>query len=120
MGKYKFAQGSGHAVGTPALYFTCGICDTYCKIQEGDKFAYEITKVGLFENERFLFCDTCASTLRNLILKEQSSSHTVNKKKRKYIRKCGICGIRLEQSEMIRTEASPNGWVCHDCEEQEF
>ena len=36
-------------------------------------------------------------------------------KKRKYFRKCGVCGERLEQSEMIRTDESPNGWVCHDC-----
>lgn len=38
-----------------------------------------------------------------------------NKKKRKYYRKCGICGERLEQSEMIRTNDSPNGWLCFDC-----
>lgn len=35
--------------------------------------------------------------------------------KRKYIRKCGICGERHEQSEMYRTEQSPNGWLCADC-----
>lgn len=38
-----------------------------------------------------------------------------NKKKRKYYRKCGICGERFEQSEMIRTNDSPNGWLCFDC-----
>jgi len=38
-----------------------------------------------------------------------------NKKKRKYYRKCGICGERFEQSEMIRTNSSPNGWFCWDC-----
>ena len=114
----KIARGSCHAVGTPTLYFTCGICDKYYKIQKGDEFAYEITKVGLFENEKILFCNTCANTLRNLILKKQSSSHTVNKKKRKYNRKCGVCGIKFEQSEMIRTNESPNGWMCHDCYER--
>lgn len=36
-------------------------------------------------------------------------------KKRKYIRKCGCCGDRHEQSEMIRTDESPNGWVCQEC-----
>lgn len=36
-------------------------------------------------------------------------------KKRKYYRKCGICGCRHEQSEMVRTNLSPNGWLCHDC-----
>lgn len=37
------------------------------------------------------------------------------KKKRKYYRKCGVCGERYEQSEMIRTNNSPNGWLCWDC-----
>ncbi len=37
------------------------------------------------------------------------------KKKRKYFRKCGICGERLEQSKMVRTDDSPNGWLCADC-----
>ena len=37
------------------------------------------------------------------------------KKKRKYFRKCGVCGERHEQSEMIRTDESPNGWVCQEC-----
>lgn len=36
-------------------------------------------------------------------------------KKRKYFRKCGICGERHEQSEMIRTNNSPNGWICWEC-----
>ena len=40
---------------------------------------------------------------------------TKQKKKRKYYRKCGICGERFEQSEMIRTNNSPNGWLCLDC-----
>lgn len=43
---------------------------------------------------------------------------TINKerkKKRKYYRKCGVCGERYEQSEMIRTNQSPNGWLCFDC-----
>ena len=37
------------------------------------------------------------------------------KKKRKYYRKCGVCNERHEQSEMIRTNESPNGWVCRTC-----
>ena len=44
-------------------------------------------------------------------LKERSKS----KKKRKYYRKCGVCGDRYEQSEMLRTDNSPNGWLCLDC-----
>lgn len=42
------------------------------------------------------------------------------KKKRKYFRKCGICGEQHEQSEMIRTDESPNGWMCLDCHNIEF
>jgi predicted RNA-binding protein YlxR (DUF448 family) len=41
------------------------------------------------------------------------------KKKRKYFRKCGVCGERHEQSEMIRTNKSPNGWLCEDCQRDE-
>ncbi len=37
------------------------------------------------------------------------------KKKRKYFRKCGDCGKRFEQSLLIRTNKSPNGWFCCDC-----
>ena len=37
------------------------------------------------------------------------------KKKRKYYRKCGLCNIRLEQSDMIRDLCSPNGWICREC-----
>lgn len=36
-------------------------------------------------------------------------------KKRKYYRKCGCCGKRFEQSLLIRTNKSPNGWFCCDC-----
>lgn len=37
-------------------------------------------------------------------------------KKRKYFRKCGICGERHEQSELIRSNRySPNGWICTEC-----
>lgn len=36
-------------------------------------------------------------------------------KKRKYYRKCGVCGERHEQSEMIRSNESPNGWICTEC-----
>lgn len=35
--------------------------------------------------------------------------------RRKYFRKCGVCGDRHEQSEMIRTNNSPNGWLCRSC-----
>lgn len=40
-------------------------------------------------------------------------------KMRKYYRKCGICGERYEQSEMIRTDQSSTGWVCKDCHADE-
>lgn len=38
-----------------------------------------------------------------------------NNKSRKYFRKCGSCGKRLEQSDMIRTNISDNGWLCPEC-----
>lgn len=37
------------------------------------------------------------------------------RKARKYIRKCGICGERHDQSDMIRSNDSPNGWMCVAC-----
>ena len=40
------------------------------------------------------------------------------KKKRKYYRKCGVCGERHEQSEMHRDEGSQNGWLCQDCHQK--
>lgn len=38
-----------------------------------------------------------------------------NKKKRQYFRKCGFCNNRQEQSTMLRTNKSPNGWSCKHC-----
>jgi len=40
-------------------------------------------------------------------------------KKRKYYRRCGICGKRYEQKEMKRTPYSKNGWLCKECYEDE-
>ena len=45
----------------------------------------------------------------------QASGSGIHKKKRKYYRKCGICGERYEQSDMVRTNQSSNGWLCLDC-----
>lgn len=39
----------------------------------------------------------------------------MKKAKRLYYRKCGHCGTRQEQSDMVRTNESPNGWLCKDC-----
>ena len=39
----------------------------------------------------------------------------MERKKRKYNRKCGICGETHEQSDMIRDCCSDTGWVCLDC-----
>ena len=36
-------------------------------------------------------------------------------KKRKYYRKCGVCGERFEQGEMVRDNGSTTGWLCDDC-----
>ena len=33
----------------------------------------------------------------------------------KHNRKCGTCGAKYPQSEMIRTVLSPNGWMCWSC-----
>lgn len=44
---------------------------------------------------------------------------TIDKKRRKYFRKCGVCGERYEQSEMIRDNGSPNGWICVECYKEE-
>lgn len=40
---------------------------------------------------------------------------TLKRKPRKYIRKCGVCGERFDQSHMIRTINAPNGWICIEC-----
>ena len=39
----------------------------------------------------------------------------MKKVKRLYYRKCGLCGTRHEQSDMVRTNLSPNGWLCMSC-----
>lgn len=36
-------------------------------------------------------------------------------KRRKYYRRCGICGERYEQSEMMRDSRASSGWLCVDC-----
>lgn len=51
--------------------------------------------------------------------KEREGEAKREKKKRKYYRKCGICGERHEQNQMIRTGNSPNGWICFDCHNAE-
>ena len=40
-------------------------------------------------------------------------------KKRRYIRKCGVCNLTHDQKEMIRTNKSPNGWMCYNCVDME-
>lgn len=53
--------------------------------------------------------------LPETVLRNVPKKRTPAKKKRKYYRKCGVCGERHEQSDMIRTNQSPNGWICEDC-----
>ena len=36
-------------------------------------------------------------------------------KKRKYCRKCPICGERVEQSNMVRCTDVSSGWMCDTC-----
>lgn len=45
----------------------------------------------------------------------KKSKKTAGTKKRRYIRKCGFCGERNDQKDMIRDDSSPNGWMCRDC-----
>lgn len=35
--------------------------------------------------------------------------------KRKYYRRCGYCGKRLEQKFMVRTNLVKGGWLCREC-----
>ena len=37
------------------------------------------------------------------------------KKKREYYRKCGICGGRFNQKDMVRDYGSSSDWICDDC-----
>ena len=41
-------------------------------------------------------------------------------KARKYYRKCGYCGERFEQSDMVRTNIVKNGWLCKECYQTEL
>lgn len=45
---------------------------------------------------------------------------TKTKTKREYFRKCGCCGCRGNQRNMVRTNLSPNGWFCRSCYETEM
>ena len=42
------------------------------------------------------------------------------KRKREYFRKCGVCGRRFNQKDMIRDDCSDNGWICTDCHNDEY
>ena len=42
------------------------------------------------------------------------------KRKREYFRKCGVCGRRFNQKDMIRDDCSDNGWICLDCHNDEY
>lgn len=49
------------------------------------------------------------------LLREWKQLMNTNNSNRQYFRKCGCCGCRHEQSELIRTNNSPNGWICLEC-----
>lgn len=36
-------------------------------------------------------------------------------KRKKFFRKCGCCGERYVQAEMIRDSRSSSGWFCRHC-----
>lgn len=48
----------------------------------------------------------------------QHKASSAKAKKRTYNRKCGFCGHKAEQSKMVRTNNSPNGWVCRRCRDE--
>lgn len=58
---------------------------------------------------------SCLRTDGLRLCKKNNIIEFSKKKPRKYVRKCGLCGERYEQSEMRRSDCSPNGWICRDC-----
>lgn len=47
--------------------------------------------------------------------KRDKAAYNGVKPKRTYNRKCGFCNCKAEQSKMVRTNKSPNGWTCRKC-----
>ena len=96
-----------------------------CKCSECERVVYENAPY-----QAYIFCPRCGVKITEQPKEYQRPTKDypsyldrpkkTEKKKRKYFRKCGICGERHEQSEMIRTDESPNGWMCLDCHNIEF
>ena len=97
-------------VGEDCLVVTYDCCSsdvpTLCVVRkEGDK----VRVLNTIQGDQALYGYAWLTGLATL------KERTRRKKKRKYYRKCGVCGERYEQSEMLRTDDSPNGWVCWGC-----
>lgn len=78
---------------------------------------FDITIGTKLDFEEWLEQEYVAATSTTATIKKNKPHR--KKKKRKYFRKCGVCGDRHEQSEMIRDNGSPNGWICEECYRKE-
>lgn len=91
------------------------ICNDYCKypdIESGNKLADICDKCPMNNCEDLRWADLKTENYRAKMKGEQVM-------KRKYIRKCGYCGKRFEQKDMVRTDLVRNGWLCKECYESE-
>lgn len=96
-----------------AVHFACDRCGRFGGAWVNRTVSLSIAtelarEYGWEVGKRGWICPSCQNKKA-----EKSGERSV--KKRKYYRKCGICGERFEQSDMVRTDESPNGWLCVDC-----
>jgi len=101
----------------PATNVICRNCGTRLKVYYAEEQLYAV-KCGFCETITLVKANNPTEAMR--YVGEYAENLPVKKKIRKYYRKCGVCGERHEQSEMIRTNNSPNGWICFDCHNAEY
>lgn len=89
---------------------TCYFCRTSKSVK------YVVNVLDLFQEDEPFEVNACSMCA---LLNKEGERNERAKKKRKYYRKCGICGERHEQSEMVRTDCSPSGWICLNCHSAE-
>lgn len=82
-----------------------------------DCFHYDVCQYHITEETNMTVNECNHFKDKAKIVEIHSTSR--ERKKRKYYRKCGVCGERHEQGKMIRTYNSPNGWLCFDCHKAE-
>ena len=70
-----------------------------------------------FVNHPYGYCKQEQERVRNI---KSCGGKKRTHKRRVYIRKCGFCEKRDNQSHLLRTDISPNGWSCHDCLAAQF